>query len=171
MAREISSFCNSWIMDKKNSVIVFGIIDRKNLPEKFNKLDRVLPLAEMLSKTRYKTSEAFRFKINNIAAILRPNPSSAFKISSVNLNKYGDLGEDREVIYIHFNNFDLFEPIKYEGIINLRISGQTRMATEEDKEILVQKLSKRKPIVHKQKTTQKGRLKRRKMKKSYELVE
>ena len=139
IAKNIAAFCNSYVYTGEEGYIVFGVKDRKDLPENFTLKDRLIPLKlvleNSLKKTRSeRTIENFKSEIIKIIERhLEPIPDSCFKIKNLNLNGYENIKEDFYVIVININKFPLSRPVNVKGHgYFIRSEGRNRKATDDD---------------------------------------
>lgn len=139
VAKMISAFCNGYLMNQEESYIVFGVKDRKLLPEDFSIMDRLIPLEKVLdislNKTKLpRTVEGFKTNLINIIEFqLIPVPDSCFNIKTLNLNGFGGIAVDIYLIVIVFNKFKLSKLVKLrDGRVFIRSEGRNRRAQESD---------------------------------------
>ena len=142
IAKTISAFCNRYILTRKDSFIVFGVNDIKNMPESFSIEDRIININNMFLESDVKTPEEFQHKLNKIVEThLNPNPDTCYTIKSLNLKGYGPFREDCEIVGIHIKDFNLDRPIYFEGKVHIRKNGEDKVATHEEIEQLMKKIS------------------------------
>ncbi len=139
VAKMVSAFCNSYIMNHKESYIVFGVKDRKLMQEGFTIIERLLPIEMVLEKslknTKYlRTIENFKiFLIDILESQLDLVPDSCFNIKTLNLNGFGGISTDFYIIIIEFNRFKLSKPVEMkDGRIFIRSEGRNRRANDSD---------------------------------------
>ena len=139
VAKMISAFCNGYLMNQEESYIVFGVKDRKLLPEGFSIMDRLIPLEKVLDNSLKKTKlprtvEGFKTNlINIIETQLIPVPDSCFNIKTLNLNGFGGIAVDIYLIVIVFNKFKLSKLVKLrDGRVFIRSKGRNRRVQESD---------------------------------------
>lgn len=142
IAKTISAFCNAFILSETKSYIVFGVMDRKDLPKKFELLDRIINLDEMLKASKIKDINGFQFAINSLCEKhLDPSPDSCFTIKSLNLEGYSPFDSENQIILIEIHSFNLNQPIYFQKQIFIRKNGQDKQASDKEIEMLIKKLN------------------------------
>ncbi len=144
----ISAFCHGYLLNRKESYIVFGVKDKKLLQNNFTIIDRLIPLEKVLENslinTKYpRTIEGFKIcLIDILESEFDPVPDTCFNIKTLNLNGYGGITVDSNLIIIEFNKFNLSQliPLK-DGRIFIRSEGRNRRAQDSDIEELKLKLT------------------------------
>jgi len=144
IAKTISAFCNKFALSERDSYIVFGIKDKKDLPEKFETKDRIFELDKMLEASDVSTSEEFQFLVNDtVEKHLHPNPDPCYTIKNLNLVNHGPFETDTPIIIIHIHNFTPETPIYFHKEIYIRKNGQDKKAKHDEIVELMNKIQKK----------------------------
>lgn len=139
VAKFVSAFCNGYLLNQKESYVVFGVKDKTLIPDDYTIMDRLIPLEEVLEKsltnTKYpRTIEGFKiFFIDILETKLKSVPDSCFNIKTFNLNGFGGINVNVFLIIIEFNNFNLSKLVELkDGRIFIRSEGRNRRAQDSD---------------------------------------